>query len=186
MTTVVLLAGCGGNQFTQGGGPDPVATVRGLPPQPPDQLLVLDQGGVSPGDTTVRFAAGSGRIILLRHAAPDNAIFAILAVPPDSGATDSITVTLRPSPGRYGLSVAATPRLPDGGMLTFSYAIHFLAPSTLPESRYRDARDYAQWLGIGRQLDDGRVRFLEFIHPGADMLRAPLDGEGLYLVAAPR
>ncbi len=93
---------------------------------------------------------------------------------------------MQPSPGRYGLVLTASPRLPTGGTITFSYAIHFQAPSTLDTSRYRDARDYARWLGIGRVLDGDRLRFLAFSHPANDMLRAPLDGQGTYLVAAPR
>jgi len=180
------LAACGGPRFAPGNGPDPVATVRALPPQPLDEVLVAEVAGVSPTDTTVRFAAAEGRTVLLRHSPPDNAIFAIVAVPPDSGASDSVTVTLRSSPGRYGLVIGAEPRLPGGGTITFSYAIHFQAPSTLAGSRYRDARDYARWLGIGRVVDGDRLQFLAFSHPAGDQLRAPLDGPGSYLVAAPR
>jgi len=181
-----MIAACGGPRYAPGNGPDPVATVQALPPQPLDRVLILEQAGASPSDTVFRFAAGLGRTILVRHAPPDNAIFAIVAIPPDSGAADSITVTLQPSPGRYGLALTASPRLPSGGTITFSYAVHFQAPSTLDTSRYRDARDYARWLGIGRVLDGDRVRFLAFSHPAADMLRAPLNGQGVYVVAAPR
>lgn len=148
-------------------------------------MLVLEQAGISPTDTVVRFAAASGRRVLLRHAPPDNAVFAVVDLPPDSSASDSITLTLRPTPGRYGLSVVAAPRLPSGGRITFSYAIHFRAPP-LDSSRYRGEVAYAQWLGIGRLTESDRLTFLPSRRPAADMVRAAMDEPGVYLVAAPR
>jgi hypothetical protein len=155
-----------------------------MAPQPLAQLLILEQAGISPSDTTVRFAAASGRTVLMRHAPPDNAIFAIVAIAPDSGATDSVTLSLRPVPGRYGLAVQATPRLP-GGTISFSYAVHFRAPS-LEGSRYLGEFQYAQWLGVGRLTAAEVLTFLPFTQPAADMLRAPMTAPGEYLVAAPR
>lgn len=184
---MMLVGGCSKRQFTPGSGPDPVTVVSNLPPQPLDQVLVLEVSGVSPTDTTVRFAARAGRTVLLRHAPPDNAVFAIVSIPPDSAATDEITLTLHPLPGQYGLRVQAAPRLPPDATVAFSYAVHFQAPSTLPGSRYAGTTAYSQWLGIGRLDPDGReLRFLAFTRPAADMVRAPAAQPGEYLVAAPR
>lgn len=184
---MVLAAsiGCGGPQFGPGNQPDPVRALPELPPQPFDQVLILEQAGISPSDTTLRFGAARGRRILMRHAPPDNAIFAIVDIPPDSGATDSVTLTLRPVPGRYGLRVSASPRLPPRGHITFSYAVHFQAPP-LDGTRHISEVAYAQWLGIGRVTGGDRLAFLPHSRPAADMLRAGLPEPGEYLVAAPR
>lgn len=176
---------CGGPQFQPGDQPDPTTTLPAMPPQPLDQVLILEQAGISPSDTVVTFDAAAGRRVLLRHAPPDNAIFAIVDIPPDSGATDAITLTLSPVPGRYGLVIAATPRLPPRGSATFSYAIHFLAPS-LDGTRYAGEVAYSQWLGIGRMTAPDRLTFLPFSRPATDMVRASLTEPGEYLVAAPR
>jgi hypothetical protein len=130
-------------------------------------------------------SARDGRTIVLRHAPPDNAIYAIVRVPGDSTASDSVTVTLRVTPGRYGMSVQGAPRLPAGTTLTFSMAIHFQPPSEVPSTVYPTPTRYAAWLGIGRVQPDGGVRYLATTRPGADLLRAVLTGNGEYLVAAP-
>lgn len=182
---LVAATACGGPQFGPDNQPDPVNALPELPPQPLDQVLILEQSGISPGDTTVRFAAGRGRTVLMRHAPPDNAIFAIVDIPPDSGATDSVTITLRPVPGRYGVRVTATPRLPAGARVTFSYAVHFQAPP-LDNSRYRGEVHYSQWLGVGRLGGTERLRFQPYSRPAADMVRSDLPEVGEYLVAAPR
>ncbi len=180
-----VLAACGGPQFAPGNQPDPMGTLPGMGPLPLDQVLILEQSGISPSDTMVRFAAARGRTVLMRHAPPDNAIFAVIDIPPDSGATDSITVTIRPVPGRYGVRFAAVPRLPGRATITFSYAVHFLAPP-LDGSRHRSEATYANWLGIGRVTGDDRLAFQPFSRPAADMLRSALPQGGEYLVAAPK
>ncbi len=144
-----------------------------------------DRTGVSPPDTTVRLSARTGRTIVMRHAPPDNAVFAIVRVPPDSSASDSLTLSLRVTPGRYGVTVTGEPRLPTGTLLTFSMAIHFQEPSAVPSAVYPTATRYAAWLGIGQTLADGRLQYLLTSRPGADMLRAGLTGNGEYQVAAP-
>lgn len=156
-----------------------------MPALGPAQLLAADRSGISPTDTVVEFAARQGRVVVIRHIAPDNAVFAIVSVPPDSNATDRVTLTLRPLPGRYGLQVAATPRLPDGTVLTFSYAIHFQAPAAIPSASYPTAARYAEWLAIGQLQADGNFRYLANTRPGGDLLRAVLPGPGEYLIAAP-
>lgn len=156
-----------------------------LPPQSTAQLLIPDRSGVSPPDTMVRFAGRLGRTIVMRHAPPDNAIFAIVHVPADSTVNDSVTVTLRVTPGRYGLLVLGEPRLPTGTTLTFSMAIHFQAPPDIPSPAYTTTTRYAAWLGVGRLMEDGTLRYHATTRPGADMLRIVLEGGGEYLVAAP-
>ena len=156
-----------------------------LPPQATGQLLFADRSGVSPPDTMVRFAGRMGRTIVLRHAPPDNAVFAILHIPADSAVNDSVTVTLRVTPGRYGLLVLGEPRLPAGTALTFSMAIHFQAPPEIPSAAYTTTTRYAAWLGVGRLMEDGTLRYHETTRPGADLLRIVLGEPGEYLVAAP-
>ena len=159
--------------------------LAALPPQPASQLLFPDRSGVSPPDTMVRFAARTGRTIVLRHAPPDNAVFAIVNIPADSAATDSLTVVLRVTPGRYGLVVEGQPRVPTGSVLTFSYAIHFQAPSEIPSAAYPTVTRYADWLAVGRVQPDGGLRYHQTTRPGGDMLRIVLTEGGEYLVAAP-
>jgi hypothetical protein len=149
------------------------------------QVLVADRSGLSPSDTAVTFHAAQGRTVVMRHTAPDNSIYAILTMPADSTASDSVTVTLRATPGRYGLQLGAAPRLPSGSVLTFSYAIHFIPPATVPNGTYPSISRYADWLGLGRLQGDSSFKFLSHTRPGGDMLRATISEPGEYLIAAP-
>lgn len=133
----------------------------------------------------VRFSARAGRTIVLRHAPPDNAVFAIVHIPADTAASDSLTLTLRVTPGRYGLVVDGEPRVTAGTLLTFSYAIHFQAPSEIPSAAYSTITRYADWLAVGRLQADGGLRYHETTRPGGDLLRIVLSEDGEYLVAAP-
>jgi hypothetical protein len=182
--TLLLLAACAGRRSAGTLGAEP-AVLASLPPQPLDRVLLLGQAGASPSDTAVAFAAWRGRTVVIRHPPPDNAIFAMITVPADSTATDSVALTLTPMPGRYGLRLLATPRLPAGTVLTFSYAIHFHAPEGA-EASYGSVSRYARSMGIGQLLDDGRFRFLPERRPATDMLAIELPGSGEYAVAAPR
>src|SRR5690606_17384899 len=118
------------------------------------------------GDTTVRFARTAGRTIVLRHPAPDNATFAVLVVPADSTGTGEVELTLAPAPGRYGLTVGATPELPKGATLRFSYAAHFQAPPGSLD-RYVSVTRLEQGLGAGR-VDGTQLRFVAATRPAAD------------------
>jgi hypothetical protein len=149
------------------------------------EVLVLEQAGVAPTDTSVSFAARDGRTIVMRHVPPDNAVFATLTVPPDSAATGTLTVSLRQVPGRYGLVVTATPTWPTGTTLSFSYAMHFQAPDGIA-AHYLGPSLYESALGIGRVMDEGRFDFLPTTRPAADMLRAAITEPGQYAAAAPR
>jgi hypothetical protein len=181
---VLALTACGGARSSTGLGGDAVV-LASLPPQPLDRVLLLEQSGASPADTVVSFPASHGRTIVMRHAPPDNAIFALIAIPADSTASDTIRVELTPLPGRYAVRVAASPRLPSGAKLTFSYAIHFRAPEGAT-ARYGTVSRYARALGVGRFLDDEQFGFLAESRPATDMLRIELGEPGDFAVAAPR
>jgi hypothetical protein len=146
---------------------------------------MLGRSGLTPMDTTLTIASNVGRVVVLRHPPPDNAIFAMLDIPGDSAATDSIRIELLPVPGSYGVNIQATPRLPVGMRLTFSYAVHFQAPSDAITG-YISATRYEQALGVGRVEPDNRLRFVAGDRPAADMLRVPVTGAGVYHVAAPK
>jgi hypothetical protein len=185
LITATLMACSRQQRFGVATGPTPATQLMGLPPLAPGQLLYADRSGVSPPDTVVGFAGRMGRTVVLRHAPPDNAIFAILHIPADSTASDSVTVTLRVTPGRYGLLVLGEPRLPAGTALTFSMAIHFQAPPEIPSAAYPSTTRYAAWLGVGRVMEDGTLRYHATTRPGADLLRIVVTAPGEYLVAAP-
>lgn len=148
-------------------------------------VLILEQAGVAPVDTTVTFSARSGRTIVMRHAAPDNAIFAILEIPGDTAGRGETTLRMEQLPGRYGVRLSATPAWPRGVTLTFSYAIHFQAPDGT-NKHYLGRSFYEAALGIGLVLPDGRLDFEPTERPAADMLRTLALVPGEYLVAAPR
>lgn len=187
-TTLALTlasVACAGNQYGPTDGPSRQALLAGMPTLPLSQILIADRAGLSPSDTAVTFHARQGRTVVMRHTAPDNSIYAILTVPADSSASDSVTVSLRATPGRYGLRLGATPRLPSGSVLTFSYAIHFIPPATVPNGTYPTISRYADWLGLGRMHDDSSYKFLPHNRPGGDMLRATISEPGEFLIAAP-
>jgi len=177
--------GCAARPFAPESGPSRADRVAALPAQPADRVLLANRAGVSPPDTVVQFAARDGRTIVLRHAPPDNAVFVVVQVPADTAAGDSLQLTLRPVPGRYGVVVQAEPRLPSGASVAFSYAIHFAPPDNHPTAAYPTAARYADWLAILRVQADGSYRFLATSRPATDMVRAMLEQPGEYLVGAP-
>lgn len=150
-----------------------------------ERVWLIERGGSSPGDTVVTFPASAGRTVVLRHPAPDNATFAVLSVPADSGTEGERTLTLTPMPGRYGLTVAANGELPAGTTLLFSYAAHFVAPAEAA-ARYPTITAMERGLGVGRLRPDSLFEFVAATRPAADMLRFPLTASGRYLLAVPR
>lgn len=152
---------------------------------PLERVWLIERGGASPGDTVVTFPARTGRTVVLRHPAPDNATFAVLVVPADSGTRGERTLTLAPMPGRYGLTVTAEGALPEGTTLLFSYAAHFVAPAEAAV-RYPSLSALERGLGVGRLRPDSLFEFVAATRPAADMLRFPLTTPGRYLLAAPR
>jgi len=154
---------------------------------PAGRVYVMEMSGIPAGDTTVTFMAGQARTILLQHGSPDHTVFAEVAFPPGSfpGADDSVTVTLRPRPGVYGLELAM-PRPPGpGATIRFRYPMH-LAPPRAAEVHYGPRARLESALVIGRVLEDGRIGLLASSRPASDNLQAPLVGAGSYLLIAPR
>lgn len=186
LATLLLLAGCTpAPRYGGTAGPDAARTLAQGPPIPLEQLWLMERAGTSPRDTVVAFTAADGRVIVLRHPAPDNATFAVITVPPDSTATGTTTLTLAPAPGRYGLTITAQPQLPARATLRFSYAAHFMAPADAL-ARYRTLALLEQALGMGYVAPAGKLTFVAATRPAADMLLAPLAAAGTWYLAARR
>ncbi len=145
--------------------------------------------GIPAQDTIVAFPAGAPRTIILHHGAPDNTTFAELYFPADAfvgtAPTDSVTVTVHPRPGRYGLEVTMSPDSPRGATIRFKYPVHFSAPPAAL-TQYGSVAGYEQALLIARQLTPTTYGLLASNRPASDNLQAALPGSGTYLVAAPR
>jgi hypothetical protein len=150
---------------------------------------MLEASGAAPEDTVVDVLRARRRAIVLRRSAPDFGLFATL----EFGATADTAapagaaahVRLKPTPGLYGLEVTIEGAVSDTATITFSYGTHFVAPAGARE-RYGSHLAFEKALAIGKAGDDGIVVFLPTSRPGSDMLSAPLQGPGRYLVAAPR
>lgn len=140
------------------------------------------------GDTSVTFAAKSGRTVVMRHAAPDDAIFVIVQFPASADtahARDSLHVTIHPTPGKYGFSIASADKLTTGTTATFSYAMHFRTPGEAAVTNPGPGR-FEQLLVPALLTSDNKVQFLQGERPAADMLRFPIAAAGTYAAAAPR
>ena len=161
--------------------PGPEDTQPVPDPLPRSQVFVLESGGGPPEDTVVTVPT-EGRIIVIRRGPPDNTVFAQIAVPTG---TVPIALTIRPSPGLYGVTIDATPTLPPGAVLSFSYAVHFVAPAGARE-RYGSDIGFERELTIAGVGPDTLVTFLPTKRPGSDYLSAVIPGPGRYAVAAPR
>ena len=181
---ILLLGACGGQPAVV---VDPTATPL-APPQPLDRVLVLESYGSPMTDTVVTFLAGEGRIVVLRRAAPDNNLFARLSFPPGTvqpARGDSVTLRISVPPDRFGLELSTDASFNRGPEVTFSYAMHFVAPEGARQAYGTDLR-FERYLGVGRLRQDSMVVFLDSWRPASDMLTAPLVGAGRYLVAAPQ
>ncbi len=168
-----------------GGGAAPDATS---PPVPIASVFVLEATGAIPDDTSVAVGAGASRVIELRRSGPDYGLFARLIIPPpDSGSAPGgpLQVTLRPRPGLYAIDLEIEGRIAPGAVIEFSYGMHFVAPAGARE-RYGGDLEFARALLVARQEGDSQVVFLPTRRPGSDMVRAPIERSGRYLVAAPR
>lgn len=152
-------------------------------------LFPLEVAGVAPGDTTVTFAAGTPRKIILRHGPPDNTVFVELAFPAEAfaapGTPESVTVTVNPLPGLYGVTVGSSVPPASGARLRFKYPVHFAAPNA-GLARYGSPVRFERALVVLVRLPDGAWGELPSSRPASDNLEAPLRGPGTYLVAAPR
>lgn len=147
----------------------------------------MEMSGIPAGDTTVVLLAGEARTILLQHGPPDNTVFAEVAFPRGSfpEASDSVTVTLRPRPGVYGLELEMPGPPGPGATIRFRYPIHF-APPRAAELQYGNRARIEAALVIGRVLEDGRIGLLASSRPASDNLQAPVVGAGTFLLIAPR
>ena len=183
---MVLLAACGGRKASPA--LDPTVTPLS-PPLPLNQVYILESWGAAPPDTTVSWLASEPRVIVIRRGAPDNTLYGRVTFPagtmvPSNG--DSVTVRLTMAPGLYGFDLTTDAReVKPGPQVSFSYAIHFVAPAGARKIYGSDIR-FEQFLGVGRLEADSTLVFLDSWRPGSDVLTAPLPGSGRYLVAAPR
>lgn len=195
----VLLAGCGPPKGVTPAASSAVHQPPALSPRKLADVFVLEAAGVEPDDTVVTVPAGVSRVVVLRRSAPDFGLFARLNFPDGvlTGAAETggrggagtdataARLTIRPTPGLYGLDLELEGSVGDGATIVFSYGAHFVAPAG---ARQRFGNDIAfeRQLAIGRMTGDTLVVFLPTSRPGSDMLSAPLPGPGRYLVAAPR
>ncbi|MHB1329646.1 MAG: hypothetical protein ACYC2K_15720, partial [Gemmatimonadales bacterium] len=166
----------------------------------------LESTGIPPDDTTVVIPGGQRRVISLRRGPPDNSLFAVVILAdstltsladttrpvakPDTGAvpsaTDSIRISVKSLPGRYGIELDI-----QGGRVTslltvaMSYALDFVAPAGARE-RYGSDLGYEAALFLARLEPDGRVIYLPTSRPGSDLIAARVPGPGRYVVAAPQ
>lgn len=183
---MILLAGCRGRPQVQGDQPPSPETANVTLPL--NQLYVLEWWGAPPQDTSVRFLPGSRRTILLRHAPPDNTVFAELSLPAEvfpAATADSVQLRIETRPGVYGVTITCSPGFAEGAILTFRYPVHFAAPRAANQ-KYGNPAQFERALGIGVRENDGRYRLLPSTRPAADNLTATIPGPGVYLVAAPR
>jgi hypothetical protein len=171
----------------------PVTTSPGATPAtrvlPAERYYVLEMTGVPPEDTVVTISTRSARTIVLRHGPPDNTVFAELTYPEGafggSAAPDSVTVTVHPRPGVYGVDITSPVPPGPGALLRFKYPIHFAAP-VAALAQYGSSARLEQALSIGLRREDGSCALLPSDRPAYDNLEAPLGATGTYLVVAPK
>jgi hypothetical protein len=183
---LTVAGGCGGGAAGKSGSTAPVATVTRLVQR--DRVLVLEAWGTLAQDTSLMVPVNQRRVVILRHGAPDNTVFAEISFPPgtfDAPDVDSVRVTLIPLPGIYGLNIIADAPIGPGAELVFKYPLHFASPAGALE-RYGTDAAFEEALFIGRLLDDGRVAVLPPTRPASDNLRGVLPTGGAYVVAGPR
>jgi hypothetical protein len=179
---IILVSACGG---AASGTEGVVPAARVPDPLPIGSAYVLEADGGPPTDTTVRFTAGSSRVIVIRHPAPDYAMFAEVAFDSASftpGGAE-VEVTIRPRPGVYGIDVESSGGLRQA-TVTFRYAVHFLAPAGA-RALYGSDIAFERSLFVASLRGD-TVAFLPSTRPATDNLAATLPGPGAYIVSAPR
>jgi hypothetical protein len=154
-------------------------------PRPIGEVYVLEADGGPPTDTTISFSAGSERVVVIRHPAPDYAMFAEVAFDTASfaGTSGEVQVTIRPRPGVYGIDLESSGGLRQA-TVTFKYAVHFLAPADA-RARYGSDIAFERQLFVG-SLQGETVTYLPSARPATDNLTATLPGPGSYIVSAPR
>ena len=186
---LLLLAACGPPSGIKPGGVPANAPPPVHAPRPLAQVFTLEASGAAPEDTLVEVMRDARRVIVLRRSAPDFGLFANVefgaAADSAARAGPAAKVGLKPTPGLYGLDLSIEGPVSDSATITFSYGAHFVAPAGARE-RYGSNLAFEKALAIGKLGADGVVTFLPTSRPGSDMVSAPLQGPGRYLVAAPR
>jgi len=150
-------------------------------------VIVLETSGPAPSDTSVSFAAGTPRTIVVRHGPPENIIFARLVFSggafADSG--QLVTVEVKPRPGVYGLDLATSKPIRGAASVIFDYSRYFSAPGRARQV-YRSDGAFERALAIGRMLSDNDIELLPSRRPELDQVSAPIATPGGYLLAAPQ
>ena len=184
-TGLAVMQGCGSRQQTA----VPTPTNQPTPARvlPLSRVIVLETAGPPPSDTTVSFAAGTPRVIVLNHGPPENIVFARIRFAAtafaDSGQT--VRVEARPRPGVYGLELTTSPPLRGDTRVEFDYARYFSA-SLRAQQVYRSVQAFERAVAVGRLLPDNQIELLPSINEGPDRVSAAISGSGTYLVAAPQ
>jgi hypothetical protein len=153
-----------------------------------DKVWQIEASGAPVRDTSVTFAASSGRTIVLRHAQPDNAIFLILDFPPstDSSRTgDSLHIRVEPVAGKYAFVLVTPDKLAPAAQATFSYAIHFRAP-TEASAKYPSTSALEQALAPALLGAASKVQYVGGTRPAADVVRFPVATAGSYSLVVAR
>ena len=154
-----------------------------------DQVFTVEVWGAQASDTVVTFPASRARSVVLRHGPPDNTVFAEVDIPANAfnpAGGDQVTLTLRPLPGLYGITLESDAALSAPIRLTFKYPVHFGAPS---DSRVRYPTDvlFEQALVVALAEDDGaRFQTLRSTRPASDNLQAVVSTLGRDQLVAPR
>lgn len=188
LLTLAAAAGCHRNTLSDPGAPPPGATLYRSQPIAADRAWIAELAGTTPADTSVTFPADSGRTIIVRHGAPDNAILAIVRFDPGTLKPQSGTdaqVLLHPIPGRLGIAVLTPDAIGAGASVTLSYGFHFQAPSDA-KAHFGSAGRFEQALAAARTLPDGRLQFLRTERPASDMVRFDITASATYLLATPK
>jgi len=152
-------------------------------------VFTVEVSGAQAPDTAVTFAAAEARAIVLHHGPPDNTVLAEVDLPANALAAagrDSVTLTIRPVPGVYGVTLESDATLALPILLTFKYPVHFTTPS---DSRARYATDFLfeQALAVARVEGEGtRFQTLRSTRPASDNLQAVVATLGRYQLVAPR
>jgi len=151
---------------------------------------MVEVWGAQASDTVVTFPASRARAIVLRHGPPDNTVFAEVDIPAGAfvppGGGENVTLTIRPLPGIYGLTLQSEAPLTAPVRLTFKYPVHFAAPS---DSRTRYPTDvlFEQALVVALAEDDAaKFQTLRSTRPASDNLQAMISTLGRYQMVAPR
>jgi hypothetical protein len=184
-TTAGLIA-CAGAARPAGGAPPPSTGDPGRT-YALAQVYLLHASGPLVADTTVRLRPGVKRVIVLRHAAPDDLTFAELTIPPtgfDSAAAGLVDVGIRVRPGLYGIDLTASAPL-RSATLTFKYPVHFQAPEDARTAFGSDVA-FERVLAIGKLGPGETIVFQRSYRPAADNLSTTITAAGSYVVGAPK